>query len=497
MKNIKTKIYAVSLIIITLFTSFFGIWVSAEVLTYSDVMDDLQRDSMFDKTIFPELSYDEYTSLNCDEDPNNDVSFLSVIHVAESENGEFFVYTYQPMNNVSDITATSIQMYLGENTIDPVKYKLKCVSQEGVFKKYLVEGFTVSTDTYRFYNIVEIERPFDALLDEKISDETITNFKSHPVAQTWCCYYQNDRLVYEMATLNVVIITPTLTDYLYYPDGVTWGGLVGIDSGCNAHYIAFNVENYDIDKIYDASLEYYKRGFKTTHVQETGVLPFLGSLFGKEDEHTTTIYPTDSTYERVEIELSEEDVVSYTGNGLLAKTFFWNRIMTAEDFVKKYEDQGGVWSTVEKETLLSSQYVFAFAETDVSYKSFNTSNPDSVIDWSSSTTTVIEGIDVREVDILRLHFQSEGKTYNLGVVGDVTTGDNKPGGVADFESEDIWEKILMLVSIIALFCFLNFVWNPLSVFLKFILHGIGIFFEFIVYIVSFPFKIVSWIFKRR
>lgn len=470
---------------------------SAAVVTYSDVMDDLSSDGVFSASTYPALTYDEYAN-------STNVSYLSMIHIAEGEKGELFVYTYQPLNNVQDITATSILMYTGQSKVTPVKYKLRCVSAEGVFKKYLVEDFKIPTGTYRYYNIVEIERPFDVLLDQKISDETITNYKAHTVAQTWCCYYQNNKLVYEMVTLDVVEITPMLTDYLFFADGVRWGDLVGIESGCNAHYIAFNVDNYAVDRIYDASMEYYQRPFKTTHVQETGVLPSLGSLFGREDEHTATSYPTGSTYERIPKELSESDKVKYEGKGLWGATYKWNRIMTAQAFIENAEAQGVTFGENEKAALLQSQYVFAFTETPVTYTSFNTgSNPDSLIDWNSSTTTIIEGIDVREVDILRLHFESKGKTYNLGVVGDTTTGDNKPGGVADkldTDNTDWFEKILFALTILALIVACSFLSGPIGSFCKILWTGIKFLFKMLfailIFLLLLPFRLLRYLFDK-
>ena len=106
----------------------------AAVLTHSDVMDDLKEDSSFDVTKYPLMTYDHFSALNSDEDETNDVEFLSVIQIAESQEKELFVYTYQPLNDVSDITASSItfatsesaikDMDLTEDTVDFKKYDL-------------------------------------------------------------------------------------------------------------------------------------------------------------------------------------------------------------------------------------------------------------------------------------------------------------------------------------------------------------------------------------
>ena len=502
--TIKKRIATFILLLALMFTiggeffSAFCIKASAAVISSSDVIVDLQQDKTFNKSNYPSISLNDYSFRNEDSNPDNDVNLLSVIQIAEGEDRQLYIYTYQPLNNVSDINASSVSMYLGEEVVTPQKYTLKCVSQNGVFKKYLVQNFVVSEETYRFYNIVEIERPFDDTFDKKTSDNTITNDKAHDVAQMWCCYYLNNKLVYEMSTLDVVKITPVLTDYLFFKDGVTWGSLVGIDSGCNAHYIAFNVDNYDVDHIYDASLEYYTRPFLTTHVQQTGVLPSIAGLFGKNTEYTTTSYPSGTDYEEVPMELSEYDTVTYKGQGLWSKKFSWNRIMKSEDFVSICEDQGMKFSSSEKEDILNSQYVFAFAETSVSYQSFNTSNPDSNIDWNSSTTTNIRGTEVREVDILRLHFLSNGRTYNLGVVGDTTTGDGVPGGVAEgIDYSSMWEDLFGILSLILICIAFVALSGPISVVFNILWGCIKFLFSLIWGIIKIPFKLFGLLFKEK
>ena len=130
--------------------SAFSITASAVVTTYSDVMDDLKSDTSFSTSNYPVLSYDQYVAVNSDQDPDNNAQFVSVIHIAETDTDELFIYTYQPMNDVSDITATSVLMSVGEGSTNYQKYTLKCVSYDGVFKKYLVEDFKIPSGTYRF-----------------------------------------------------------------------------------------------------------------------------------------------------------------------------------------------------------------------------------------------------------------------------------------------------------------------------------------------------------
>ena len=179
--KIKQKIYAIILIIISVLTMVFTpLTAFAKTTVTSDVMDDLSADSKFDVANYPLMSYDTFTAVNSDDINENNVDFIQVIQVGESEDGELFIYTYQPLNDVSDITASSITIATEESAIkdmdtkndmtDFKKYDLECVSAEGSFKKYLVKDFEVGKGYYRYYCISEIERPFDTLLDEKISE---------------------------------------------------------------------------------------------------------------------------------------------------------------------------------------------------------------------------------------------------------------------------------------------------------------------------------------
>ena len=188
-KRITAFLLALFLVIEVMF-SLSPLRASAEGGTqYSNVLDDLSVDSTFDKAKYPLMSYDNFKSVNEDADSSNNVDFIQVIQISESKNGELFVYTYQPLNNVSDITATSINFATTESSILDLakekqeatnfkKYSLECVSSEGSFKKYLVKDFTVSNSYYRYYCISEIERPFDRGNQKKKKEHVRVNKKA-------------------------------------------------------------------------------------------------------------------------------------------------------------------------------------------------------------------------------------------------------------------------------------------------------------------------------
>lgn len=107
----------------------------AATSNYSDVLTDLQKDESFDPTAYPEKPKD-YS--------------VNVIQIAESENGELFIYTYQPSGY---LLATEINMSLtdkmggkldnGEELSPsdrPKPYKLELLNSDSVFCKYRGAG---------------------------------------------------------------------------------------------------------------------------------------------------------------------------------------------------------------------------------------------------------------------------------------------------------------------------------------------------------------------
>lgn len=516
MTNIKykQKIYAIILIIISVLTMVFTpLTAFASATKKSNVIDDLSADSSFDVADYPLMSYDAFNAVNTDDNPDNNLDFIQVIQIAESEDNELFVYTYQPLNNVSDITATSINIATEESALKDMavkndmtnfkKYELECVSSEGSLKKYLVKDFEVGNGYYRYYCISEIERPFDTLLDEKISDTTITDSKAHAVAQAWCCYYYDNTLQYEMVTLDVVEIEPTHTGEVLYEDGVTWGSLVGVDTMCESHYISFNVTNYDVDKIIDASLVYKYREYSTVHTIESGIVPTLQSWFGgKDSERTVTSYPNGTDYKTEPLDIHEKDEMTYEGKGLFAKEYSWNRIMTGTAFVEKFEDQGGEWNETIKETVKNSQYVFAFCETPLETWQTSSTSGDGGLGSTTTYISTAKGTEIAKVDILRLKFVSNGVTYNLGVVGDTTSSDGKADGVADDLEIDMsffnetFEKIISIIMLLVLIVIVVNVIIPVGMPLfKLLVNIVSAIVSVIVSIVTFPFRLITR--KRR
>ena len=141
--------------------------------SYSDVLDDLHKDENFSPSAYPAVA-DDYS--------------LQVIQVAESADNELFVYVYQPSGQAKDLRASSINIALvpREDISDVKNYKLRLLSSDGVFYKYLVEGLTVSTAGTRYYTTTTIYRPFDETIDEGADHGNEITEVDYKVAKEYC-----------------------------------------------------------------------------------------------------------------------------------------------------------------------------------------------------------------------------------------------------------------------------------------------------------------------
>lgn len=180
MKKIKKIIISLLLTCISFFTSIGVPIVTAfaddsssteEAKTYSNVLDDLRKDSNFNSENYPKIT----------DSSNENYGTLSVIQIAESVDQELFVYVYQPSGESKNLKATSINISLSRSyTINVSNYKLEYLNSNGVFYKYKVNGLTVKDDAARYYTIVSILRPFDSTIDEQASgDNTINEVVLH------------------------------------------------------------------------------------------------------------------------------------------------------------------------------------------------------------------------------------------------------------------------------------------------------------------------------
>ena len=349
---------------------------------YSSVLDDLQKDSNFKES--------DYTA-------NAEDYSLQVIQIAESSDGELFVYTYQPSAKTKFMPATSINISTAINdSLQYKNYKLFLLNIEGVFCKYLVEGITVKTDTVRYYDISSIFRAWDKSIDSGTPkyNENLIDEVSYSIGKLYTACTINGEVSYACTYPETILVTDKYVGYIRYPDGF---GLASYKQ-CDSHFIAFSTDK-EIDRLIEADVYYVQKSVSRNYV------------YGQLNQENY------GTAEEKYAYLKYTDEASNPANGWFGHKYTWNRIESVDDFIVN-EDL----TSEAKTDLKNKQWVLRFAET-----SYTTTSGGNLMNISST--------EVSEVTILRLKFETDGKVYNLGVVDNKQTGNGIP------DNNDIWGKL--------------------------------------------------------
>lgn len=499
-----------------LFVPVFMINASAEDedFVYSSASEDLQKDPSFIVSDFSYYSKTNFDQINNDNNSDNDLEVVNLIHIGEGKNGQFFIYTYEPLVNEINCPLLTIRFSTGLGSKNYREYDLQLVSDEGYLRKYLVKNYSVSYASERYYNITEIERVFNSVIDgDSYDGNTTITSKAIQVGQTWYCTKIDGELIYQMEKLNIVSIEPVLTGFVHYDDGFRLGDLVNAESAIRSHFIAFSIENYDVEKIYDADIEWKQR--KVGYYYQDNLkdpITFIKDLFSGKFETNeikeSFYFPEGEEFKECEKTISNElNGVKYEGKGLFGRTYLWTRIVDYDGFNSMLENNSATLSSAFQDKINSvinadkKVFFFSFAETEFTFWNSVNQSTNGFVTGSTYSSTYYETTDV---DVVRIHFLSEGQSYNLGVVSDKTKEDQKADAWAeglsfdmfeDFKAqmEEFLEKAVIVVGAIALICVLSFI-SPLMTVVKFIWNIIVHIILLIWSILTLPFKIL---FRQR
>ena len=414
---------------------------------YTNVMDDLQKDENFDVADYPVVE-DDYS--------------LNVIQVAESSDGELFVYVYQPSHPIKDLIATTIRLSISnpDDELTYTDYTLALLDTDGVFDKYKVLDFIVKSDSVRYYEIVLLTRMWDASIDKTLDNDNTISQVPCKIGQQWTVYSLGDDIVYSMIDSDFVEITDKFVGYQRYPQGLvfdTWE-----ISKCDSHYVAFSTD-IDIERLYEVELEY-----KTTYTHEWCNLTDGVGVSQEHEEHHDVITYFDKVY---------------TPDSWPFPSYSWSRIQTAASFISSEELTDSARVEIENKDWVLRFFESSFVdEKAANYSTYN-----------------YKYTRVSAVTILRLYFETEGTVYNLGVVDNMQTGSEIPTNPQpDFSFLDEWRNrfnsfldyLKLFVSLIVL-GFLVWLFSPVIKFL----------FGLIWQVVCFPFKMLgkffNWLFVKR
>lgn len=392
----RQMLLALILAVLCLFTTTLPIGLTyADETDKSNVIKDLQKDENFKIKDYPSVE-DDYS--------------LHVIALAESENRKLAVYVYQPAAETRTLKATkiSISTSIGDNAKWQL-YTLTLISQDGVFAKYSVDNFTVKRDRLRYYNISEIFRVFDKVIDDAPSDDNTTNEVAYSVGWRWTASTVENEVTFEKEREDFIEITDLHWGYINYPTGFKLKGI-----SCDSHYVAFSTDR-QIDELYEADVVYDWRSYTDNY---TFLSIYTGTSYGE-------------LHERVPITITDEQKAVWNKKDPFDQNREWDRIENVNSFVAS---EGDNLKAETKEALKSKQWVLRFLETD-----FIQRRGSGVYSFNS-------GVRVTNCTILRLKFRAGEDTYNLGVVADIQSGDNKSDGKTD----SLLDKILQVLKIIGL-----------------------------------------------
>ena len=396
---------------------------------YSSVLEDLSKDGSFSALKYPNVA--------------NDYS-LQVIQIAESDEGQLFVYVYQPSDSTTELVATSINFSTAINdSLCYMNYRLELVSSEGVFDKYLVKNFVVLKDALRYYDISAIYRSYNSVIDKASTSGGTTSEVSYAVAQRWTATTVNGNVSYNMIYKDVIVIESIFPGFLRYSDGffLWWG------KSCDSHFVAFSTDK-PIDKLMSARVGYTQSEY---HFSLVGV----------------TVNERTSAPEEKYVDLSYLDEAGNKADGWFAKEYTWNRIEKVEDFIANEDLTEEALAALE-----GKEWVLRFAETEF----FRVTAPNSVEESYSI---------VSDVFILQLAFETDGKIYNLGTVGhkvnEDLAPDNNNTNELDFnifpEAKSFFENLSVLLKTVVSLVGLLFLAFLVSIVLKPVIELIFSFFK--------------------
>lgn len=409
----------------------------ADTVSYSNVLEDLKKDSTFQVSAYPDNAKD-YS--------------INVIQIAEGGYGELFLYTYQPCQKTKYLIATEINMSLepdkviadntgsagnsgntgntdntgsstgngnsgtnGDGTGGSVgggfggggghgrsaestsskPYSLKLVSCSDVFAKYIVNDFTVSNSATRYYNITSVYRKWDKNIDEGTGNDNTKESVAFKVGKCYIATTVNGEVSYKWKETETILITDKYIDYLQYKNGwLTYKGWT------DSHYIAFSTDK-QIDTLVEADVYFTTQRLRLRY-----------NLFTNDYKEVYAWNPEENT-----VTLNYE--YSKGGNsasGLFSKKYDWQCVQSVTEFKSSVRADGMALTDEAENNLKNKQWVLRFYESEYEY--FESTN-----DTYKTRVT--------DVTILRLKFETNGKTYDLGVVDNKQSGDDVPGNIQD------------------------------------------------------------------
>ena len=430
---------------------------ASETTRYTSVMEDLKKSPNFSVFNFPQIRHN---------------FSLEVITVAEGADGDLFVYVYQPTGSFCSFYATSINISKTLENPSFRNYALEFINCNETLYKYRVKDFEISSGEMRYCVISSIFRSFIKFYDTAATHENSIAEVAYDVSKEFVFRTVDNESVVSCFNIETITVTDKFVGFVRYPPGYSFALNART---CDSHFVAFST-NKPIERLFEADVSFVKQEYAYSFSTVTS-----SESFGDQVSET--------------VNLTYKDKVNYTPSGIFAPTFTWDRIESVEDFIDNVDEtrvySGGIigvsygtpLTSDAKQALVGKTWVLRFTETEYTYEHYSSGFSYNIYENSSF---------VGEVSILRLKFETDGVTYDLGVIDNKQTGSGSPVNTVtrqislnpdfNFSFDFDWLKYLlaaiMLFAILALFA-------PL---LPYIVKGI-------IWLITLPFKVISSILK--
>ncbi len=374
---------------------------------------------------------------------------VDVVTVAENVDNGLFVYVYEPSYMQLDFVSINISMVDKSQTKDFKNYKLTLIDRQSSFCKFLVNDLVVG-EPHR-YEISSIFRGWVDGVDDSASGGNVVNEISYPISKIFT--FIDGQLKVE--DVEYIQITDKYVGFVRYYGGTT----LFSTNECDSHFVAFSTDK-KIDRLIEADVYFQTQKYQYVFSGNVSSGSFQGS-------------PIDNySY------MTENDEVFYNGTGLWKHSYKWSRIQTAKEFIDSQEfenvyqgaifEQKAIYNMTEesKKIIEDKQWVLRFYESV--YGENYLANG-----WSETSTRVFN------VSILRLKFETDGKTYDLGVVDNKQTGSETPDNEVKIETtvrDDLAATLKMILGFIVLLIVLVLLMPFLTPIINFVFVVIGLVF---------------------
>ena len=432
----------------------------ADTEQYTSVLEDLQKDSTF--------SIDEWN----DESKHG---VTEVVQIAISLDKELFIYVHQ-VGDIRDFSYVVMNIALFSTELDFRSYVIEEVDCTDNFFKYKVIDFEVAASDIQKYCISRLDYP----VDSKPNGSQLVTFDTVSIGQIWTVTHINGNYEYSYTYFDSIEVTDKFVgcDYRY----VLPTGWSGYKSQTNTFYIAFDTD-IKMSNLMEAQIEY-----KQSDIVGSNVSPLKNVVVQRDKEISYTH------------EVYKHWLVDWPA-GTEFKSY--NAISTPAEFSKNF----GI-TIPKKENGKDYEWVVVF------YNETKTSGfPGEFNIWN---------LKPLDTTILRLKFEKDGTTYNLGTIDNrvsVVIPEPERGdsigfwryvwrcivklfkGTADFlETVVAVAAIFVVVALLPILLFVLSLVSPafkgvMKTIFKHIGKGIKWFFTGLWWVISAPFKLIVHLFS--